>query len=134
MRIDLKQILQQLKYKSAGVNSASSEVIDLHSLVFLKHDVAKDKSKVRDLYIVMDFEDDSKISIQKVICNYLPVSSEQNKSEINNRSKKKSKLRKRIKIRRRINFYTPDLKSWSRMCPHLSFIFFISLDLMLSMV
>ena len=88
LRIDLKQILQQLKYKSAGVNSASSEVIDLHSLVFLKHDVAKDKSKVRDLYIVMDFEDDSKIYIQKVICNYLPVCSEQNKSDINNRSKK----------------------------------------------
>ena len=70
------------KDKSAGDNSVSSEVIDLHSLVFLKHDVAKDKSKVRDLYIVMDFEDDSKISIQKVMHPFTD-----NKSEINNRHK-----------------------------------------------
>ena len=56
--------------------------IKLHSLVFLKHDVAKDKSKVRDLYIVMDLEKDSKISIQKVMHPFT-----NNKSEINNRQK-----------------------------------------------
>ena len=82
MRIDLKQMLKQLKYKFAGVKSASSEVIDLHSLVFLKHDVTKDKSKARDLYIVTDFEDFYLESHMQLF------NSEQNKSEINNRSKK----------------------------------------------
>ena len=59
----------------------------MHSLVFLKHDVAKDKSKVRDLYIVTDVQDDSKISIQKVMHPFT-----ENKSEINNRHKYRVKL------------------------------------------
>ena len=40
------------------------DTIDLHSLVFIKHDVAKDKSKLRDLYMVTKIEEDSKIVIQ----------------------------------------------------------------------
>ena len=63
-----------------AVTDAEDEDIQLHSLVFLKHDVAKDKSKVRDLYIVMDLEADSKISIQKVLHPFTD-----HKSEINSK-------------------------------------------------
>ena len=65
-----------------AVPDAEDEDVQLHSLVFLKHDVAKDKSKVRDLYIVMDLEPESKISIQKVLHPFTD-----HKSEINNRHK-----------------------------------------------
>ena len=61
--------------------------IDIHSLVFIKHDVAKDKSKLRDLYIVTDMEEDSKISIQKVLHPFT-----NKKGEINNRRKYRVKI------------------------------------------
>ena len=55
--------------------------LQLYSLVFLKHDPAKDKSKVRDVYIVMEIEEQhEKIKIQKMLN---PIST--NKGEINNR-------------------------------------------------
>ena len=42
--------------------------IQKHSLVFLKQDSAKDKSKVRDLYIVMEIDDDKQqLYIQKML-------------------------------------------------------------------
>lgn len=68
----------------AKVNLKQTVVPDikLHSLVFLKQDEAKDKSKVRDLYIVMDISDTSKeLKIQKML-NPLTKS----KSEISNRN------------------------------------------------
>ena len=58
------------------------DTIDLHSLVFIKHDVAKDKSKLRDLYMVTKIEEDSKIVIQKVLHPFTD-----GKGEINNRRK-----------------------------------------------
>ena len=61
--------------------------IGMHSLVFLKHDVAKDKSKVRDLYIVTDVQDDAKIAIQKVMHPFTG-----SKREINNKNKYRVKL------------------------------------------
>ena len=63
------------------------DTIDMHSLVFIKHDVAKDKSKLRDLYMVMGIEEDSKIVIQKVM-----HPSTDGKGEINNRCKYRVKV------------------------------------------
>ena len=42
--------------------------LKLYSLVFIKHDPAKDKSKVRDMYIVMEIDEtEEKVQIQKIL-------------------------------------------------------------------
>ena len=65
------------KFKS---KPESLEKIPLHSLVFIKQDIAKDKSKIRDLYIVMKVdEDQNELVLQKMLNPITP-----SKSTINN--------------------------------------------------
>ena len=55
--------------------------INLHSLIFLKNDQAKDKSKVRDMYIVMEIDEhEKKLKVQKMLN---PITN--SKGEISNR-------------------------------------------------
>ena len=63
------------------------DTIDMHSLVFIKHDVGKDKSKLRYLYMVTGIEEDLKIVIQKVMHPFTD-----GKGEINNRRKYRVKV------------------------------------------
>ena len=74
--------------KAKPIDDIKVEDINLHSLVFLKNDVAKDKSKVRDLYIVMDLEEDSRLWLQKVLHPFTD-----NKGEINDRQKYRVKMK-----------------------------------------
>ena len=55
-------------FKRSNLKESLKAVVHPHSLVFLKQDSSKDKSKVRDLYIVMEIdEDNGKLLIQKVL-------------------------------------------------------------------
>ena len=61
--------------------------VKLHSLVFIKNDVSKDKSKLRDLYIVTEFENEEYVFLQKLLHPFTT-----DKSEINSRHKYRVKL------------------------------------------
>ena len=78
------QYERRIKANEAAMRSKKVPKIpglELYSLVFLKQDPAKDKSKVRDVYIVMEIEEElGKIKVQKMLNS---ISS--NKGEINNK-------------------------------------------------
>ena len=51
-----------------AIKKKSRQNFPVHSLVFLKQDVSKDKSKVRDLYIVMEVDDEkAELKVQKML-------------------------------------------------------------------
>ena len=93
---DLQHHNRNLANSRAGKNKSNRELgrkfqsdeVCLHSLVFLKHDVAKDKSKLRDLYIVTGKdEDNTYLHIQKMLH---PLTN--TKGEINSRQKYRVKV------------------------------------------
>ena len=68
-------------------NLSSETEVKLHSLVFLKDDIAKDKTKVRNLYNVTEKDKDSHLFIQKMLHPLTDT-----KSEINNRKRYRVKI------------------------------------------
>ena len=98
IKLDDKAISEALYDKRLKANEAVTKRINkkaeipknlkVHSLVFLKEDISKDKTKIRDLYIVMNInQEKDELKIQKMLNPLTPL-----KSRINNKKQYTVKL------------------------------------------